>query len=39
MMCEKKHEVKKGLNQRPEDVAREEFPTGHAAVSGLISRL
>jgi hypothetical protein len=39
MMCEKKHEVKKGLNQRPEDVAREEFSTGHAPVSALISKL
>jgi hypothetical protein len=39
MMCEKKHEVKKGLNQMSEDAAREEFLTGHAAVSGLISKL
>jgi len=39
MMWEKKHEVKKGLNQMPENVAREEFLTGHAAVSGLISKL
>ena len=38
-MCEKKHEVKKGLNQMPEDVAPGEVLAGHAAVSGLISKL
>jgi hypothetical protein len=39
MMCEKKREVKQGLIQMPDDVAREESLTGHAAVSGLISKL